>query len=297
MLNDTLYNEDSNTIRYYQISKKMILALKEVPDYEKLNYYTYYWSNEESILNQIYVPDDNFVKELILKLTFRPEEKTITKDLISEIEKVASSKVGYYDRNSGERTVLVSIEKDCTNKKFVAFRILQIAIHFLNEILKILPCDPRYLLISKFFIFYLFSEHQIVIKGTIDDNVCVLCTRGKERIEDLTKLLDNKKGTESQYHEAEFMRTYLKNDMNNDTTIMIPASIIVFKKDNSEQTLCEFDGIIIYPMQNIVTLLEAKKKSSNAKKCLSERLDKLEIEYKKDAILLFGHDAAIQISI
>ena len=301
MLDDTLYNENFNAIYYYQISKDMVSKFNEVSDIDKLDYFSDCWDKEGSILNRTYHPKADYEKEPILKLTFNTEEKNEANNLLLALSKVEFLKVGYYDRYYGDRTVLASIKKYCTNKKGVAFRVLRKSIQVLSKNPTILPDDRRFLLISKFFIYYLFSEMPIVIKPTVDKNICALCTRGKcKRIEQLSKLGQKKTGKNYQLHETNFIIKYLKQDLINDTVVLLPASIVVYEKDGSNNKLCEFDGIIIYPMRKKVTFLEAKDtsgKSSYAKKCLSEKLDKLEIEYKKDAILLFDHDAAIQISI
>ena len=279
----------------------MVSEFNKVSDIGKMDYFSDCWDKEGSILNRTYHPKADYEKEPILKLTFNTEEKNEANNLLLALSKVEFLKVGYYDRYYGDRTVLASIKKYCTNKKGVAFRVLRKSIQVLSKNPTILPDDRRFLLISKFFIFYLFSEMPIVIKPTVDKNICALCTRGKcKRIEQLSKLGQKKTGKNYQLHETNFIIKYLKQDLINDTVVLLPASIVVYEKDGSNNKLCEFDGIIIYPMRKKVTFLEAKDtsgKSSYAKKCLSEKLDKLEIEYKKDAILLFDHDAAIQISI
>lgn len=66
--------------------------------------------------------------------------------------------------------------------------------------------------------------------------------------------------------------------------------------------LCEFDGMIIHPNRetNQIILLEAKntsKSPSYAKKCLSEKLDKLNFNYNKDEIITKGFNAMLEISI
>ena len=301
MLDDTLYNENFNAIYYYQISKDMVSKFNEVSDIDKLDYFSDCWDKEDSILNRSYKPDQRYAKDPILKLTFNSEEKDEANNLLLALSKVEFLKVGYYDRYSGDRTVLASIKEKCTNKKDVAFRVLRKSIQVLRKNPTILPDDRRFLIISKFFIFYLFSEMPVVIKPTVDKNICALCTRGKcKRIEQLSKLEQKKTGKNYQLHETNFMIKYLEQDLINDTVILLPASIVVYEKDGSNYKSCEFDGIIIYPMRKKVTFLEAKDtsgKSSYAKKCLSDKLKKLGIQYEPDEIISDGHDAAIQISI
>ena len=78
----------------------------------------------------------------------------------------------------------------------------------------------------------------------------------------------------------QFMNGCLKKDDINDTSITIPASILIIKKDLPGKILCEFDGMIIHPMRknDQLIFLEAKNTSKNpskAKKELAISLDKL----------------------
>ena len=51
----------------------------------------------------------------------------------------------------------------------------------------------------------------------------------------------------------------------NDTSICIPASILVYQKEKAGQKLCEFDGMIIHPMRKKkqIVFLEAKNTKVN----------------------------------
>ena len=150
---------------------------------------------------------------------------------------------------------------------------------------------------------YLFSGNPIVIKPTIDNKVCVLCTRGKnKRIAEIDSLLKNGCGTDDERHEVEFLRKKLAEDSKNDTSIVIPGSILVYQNDTSGKTLCEFDGLAIHPMRSLeqVLLLEAKNTAttpSSGKKCLCEKLDKLSFAYEKQDVIIDGHDAYFVVSI
>ena len=87
----------------------------------------------------------------------------------------------------------------------------------------------------------------------------------------------------------------------NETTITIPSSILVYQQDRSDQKLCEFDGMIIFPMrkENQLILLEAKntKDSSKAKKQLGEKLKKLEISFDVEDIKQHENDAYMLKSV
>jgi len=88
----------------------------------------------------------------------------------------------------------------------------------------------------------------------------------------------------------------------NDTSITIPSSILIYQKDLPGKKLSEFDGMVIHPMRKSeqIMLLEAKNTDSNpsyAKKCLSDKLDKLNFDYNKDAIKIHNYDALLKVSI
>lgn len=63
----------------------------------------------------------------------------------------------------------------------IALKVLRIVVRYLRKIQNIKQNDDRYLLCTKFFLFYSCSEHQVVIKPTVDPNACVICTREKNR--------------------------------------------------------------------------------------------------------------------
>lgn len=90
-------------------------------------------------------------------------------------------------------------------------------------------------------------------------------------------MLKSSIGNEDENHEVEFLLSQLIDDTVNDTTITIPASILVYQKDAIGRKLSEFDGMIIHPMRKVnqVIFLEAKnrdKKPSFGKNCLIEKL-------------------------
>ena len=149
----------------------------------------------------------------------------------------------------------------------------------------------------------MFDENPVVIKPTINRDKCVVCTRGKNaRIKELQSLLKNSIGNGDENHEVEFLLSQISDDPTNDTTITIPASIIVYQKDAVGRKLSEFDGLIIHPMRksNQIIFLEAKnrdRKPSFGKNCLIEKLDKFVFEYVSDDIKIVDYDAFWKYSI
>lgn len=305
LLDDTVYNENSNAICYYNISRKMVSMLARKLDYANVNYYNDLFINKSSILNQIHTHKRDYEQSQILKLTFTLEQRRISEALLSELEKINNTRVGYYDRHSGKQTILVSLKSTCNTdvKRYAAYKTLKCTVNYLRKIPNIPSCDQRFLLAVKFFLFYLFDENPVVIKPTINRDICVVCTRGKKtRIKELQSLLKSSIGNEDENHEVEFLLSRIVNDPINDTTITIPASILVYHKDSVGRKLSEFDGLIIHPMRksNQVIFLEAKnrdKKPSFGKNCLVEKFDKFSFKYVEDEIKIVDYDAFWEYSI
>lgn len=303
MLDDTVYNENSNAICYYKISRRMQSLMSENVDCAQLRYYDECFLNPRSYFNNTYRQTRDYNENNILKLTFSNEDVSISRELLLEVERINNSRVGYYDRKTGDRTILISIKKRCPNKKHTALRIAKIVISHLRRTSNIDCADPRFLLVAKFFLFYLFDENYVVIKPTVDTNKCVLCTRGKQRrIAELDRLLKKCYGTAGARHEVQFMRDRLLNDKTNDTSILIPASILLYQPSNPGKTFCEYDGLVIHPYrkEGQVLFLEAKdtkKAEQFAKRCLKEKFIKTGISFNETEILILNHDAYYELSL
>lgn len=303
LLDDTVYNENADAICYYKISRKMASLLAD--KLNNIDYYENIFLDKKSVLNCSYSQRRDYVNLNILKLTFSLEEREISELLLADLEKTNNTRVGYYDRNSGNQTILVSIKSSCNAdvKRYAAFKVLKCTIKYLRKISNIDISDKRFLLVAKFFLFYLFDENPVEIKPTISRDICVICTRGKvARINAVKSLLTESIGSEDENHEVAFLLSRLFEDSSNDTTIAIPASILVYQKDAKGRKLCEFDGLIIYPMRksNQVLFLEAKnrnKEPSFSKKCLSEKLKKVSIDYSSEKIEIIDYNACWKYSI
>lgn len=305
LLDDTVYNENSNAICYYRISRKMVSLISRESNYINKDYYMDCFADKNSILNRTYTHRRDYIQSQILKLTFSQDQRHLSESLLSDLEKINNTRVGYYDRRSGEQTILVSIKKNCdfSAKRYAAFKTMKCAVNFLRRIPDISSTDVRFILCAKFFLFYLFDENPVVIKPTIDREKCVICTRGKNaRVKEVQSLLHNSNGREYEKHEVDFLLIQLISDSINDTSIMIPASILVYQKDSVGKKLCEFDGMIIHPMRktNQIIFLEAKnrdKKPIYGKNCLKEKLDKFSFVYSYDDIQVANYDAYLKYSI
>ena len=299
LLDDTVYNENSNAICYYKISRKMVSEITKKLDYADVNYYNDLFINKTSTLNQVHTHKRDYIQSQILKLTFPSEQRQKSDALLRALEKISNTRVGYYDRTSGEQTILVSIKKNCDTdtKRFAAYKIMKCAINHLRKIPSLSSIDKRYLLTVKFFLFYMFDENPVVIKPTISRNVCVICTRGKNnRVQKIQSLLDNSIANEDEEHEIEFLLSQIKDDTINDTSIMIPASILVYQKNAIGRKLSEFDGMVIHPLrkENQVIFLEAKNRGNQpsfGKKCLMGKFDKFSFKYVSNDIKIIDHDA------
>ena len=304
LLDDTVYNENSNAICFYKISRKMVTTLKKQMDSLQGKYFNLF-IEQNSVLNSTYTQRRDYRQNQILKLTFSEGQRAMSEVLLTDLEKINNTRVGYYDRHNGEQTILVSIREDCDylQKRLAAFKTMKYAVNSLRKIPGIMSTDARYVLSIKFFLFYLFNENPVLIKPTLDSEKCVICTRGKKtRVRELEKMLSNAIGTEDEKHEVDFLLSQLVSDSINDTSITIPASILVYEKRREWKKLCEFDGMIIHPMRkrNQLIFLEAKnrkEKPSVGKNCLREKLDKFPIRYEDEDIKVINKDACFKYTV
>lgn len=302
LLNDTVYNEESSTICYQMITDRMVSELRQVSTWDKDIYYSMMGS-KESIFNRDYAQSRRYVSDGFLKLTFRKEHREISRALFSRLNHMQYVRVGYYDRNSGEQTIVVSLSNQCKKKTQVAFRVLGVVTNLLRTVPNIMNNDPRYLLATKFYLFYLCGQRQIHIKPTVSSQNCVLCTKGKsQRILSINKVLRENEGDEDQVHEVEHLRWVLQKDAKNDVCITLPSSILVCGNGNEDKTFCEFDGMIIYPNRtsNQIVFLEAKNtkvKPTYGKKCLIDKLRKLNIQFEEEDIEINKKDAMLFWSV
>lgn len=299
LLDDTVYNENSNAICYYKISRKMVSLITKEPAYTDIDYYNDLFINKSSVLNRAHTHKRDYIQSQILKLTFPKEQRWLSESLLLDLEKINNTRVGSYDRHSGEQTILVSIKNncDCATKRYAAYKTLKCVVNSLRRIPDICSKDTRFLLSVKFFLFYMFDENPVVIKPTISRDKCVICTRGKNtRVKEIQFLLKNSIGNEDENHEVEFLLNQIKDDSINDTSITIPASILVYQKEAVGRKLSEFDGMIIHPMRkaNQIIFLEAKnrdKQPTFSKNCLKDKFDKFSFDYSYDDIHILDYDA------
>lgn len=305
LLDDTVYNENSNAICYYKISRKIVSKLEAVPSFENADYYSDFFIDKDNLLNANYPHRRDYAETQILKLTFAYEDRNISSYLLEDLERLNNTRVGYYDRHSGEQTIVVSIKDSCdyNQKVLAALKVVKTTVSAIRKVNGISPCDSKFILCTKFLLFYLFKENPVIIKPTLDDKKCVFCTRGKNsRIKEINTLLKEYTGSDDQKHETNFMMDILNVDTINDTSITILASILVYEKDAVGRKLCELDGMIIHPMRNKeqIIFLEAKNttnKPAYGKKCLKEKFDTLQIAYNPESIEIINHDALMKYTI
>ena len=111
LLDDTVYNECSNAICYYIISRKMVSLVTKGPNYTYTDYYTDLFADKNSILNITHAHKRDYTQTHILKLTFSVNQRPSAEALFAVLERINYTRVGYYDRHYGEQTILVSIKK------------------------------------------------------------------------------------------------------------------------------------------------------------------------------------------
>lgn len=305
LLDDTVYNENSNAICYFRISRKIVGELEEKHSFGEVDYYADLFLDKGSVLNSSYSHRRDYIEEQILKLTFTRENRNISSELLDNLERLNNTRVGYYDRHSGEQTIVISIKKSCTyeQKLVAALKVVKATVSAMRKIEDISSCDSKYILCTKFLLFYLFRENPTVIIPTVDEKKCVFCTRGKNsRIKEIERLLNGCVGNENQKHECNFMLEILKEDSINDTSITVPASILVYDKAAVGRKLSEFDGIIIHPLRKKeqIIFLEAKNflhSPSEGKSCLIDKFKELDITYKDEDIEIRNSNAVMKFSI
>lgn len=302
LLSDTLYNEGSTAIVQHSISKKM-KRYAESLDWSNTDYYIEAWQSKDSVFNKPFPHQYDFDQNNILKLTFNENEKDSYERLFSSSEKTDNVRVGFYFRHTRERTLFLSISRNSPYKQKMSMKVLKDTISKLKQIPDIKDSDPRFLLITKFFLYYLFNERNIDIRPTIHQDKCVLCSRGsKNRVKQIEMLLNNGYGNVDARHECEFLRDRLKDDAINDTAITLPGSLVVYENIIAGKNLCEFDCLIIYPNRTTdqVVFLEAKnttEKPGTAKRCLKKKFQKIGFEYDETKIITVDRDCYYKYSL
>ena len=133
----------------------------------------------------------------------------------------------------------------------------------------------------------------------MDKEKCVVCDRGKaKRVKTIKDILHSSCAHEDAIHEIEHLKDCLIKDTINDTSVSIIGSVEVYKSGNS---LCELDGLIIFPMREKeqVIFLEAKNtnKNAHAKKHLNEKLEKLNISYNSEMAKEIKRDVYVYVTV
>ena len=158
MLDDTVYNEPIKAICYHQISKSIVKQIKETGNFKNSSYYKFLWQDSNSVCNKGYPQKKPYIQAEILKLTFTSDERSGAMGLFYKLDQIKGTYVGYYDRFSGERTILVSISKKAVHHGKIAFRILKEVVSFLRHLPNTAPEDKLFLLVVNFFYFIIFNN-------------------------------------------------------------------------------------------------------------------------------------------
>ncbi|MBO0562680.1 hypothetical protein EXQ39_03935 [Clostridium botulinum] len=308
LLQDTVYNEKENALIQYSISNKMAnlgLKNKGIVELIKSNYIDFIDSQDElkNIFNRTYPRIHDFDTRNILKLTFANEELIDIQKLSAQLESMNFVRVAWYNRKGeNKNTLIVGIAKKCIKKEIIALKVLRLIVNSVYSKKEFIDkYQDKLLLVTKFFLFYLFKEHNVELIGTLDKQCCISVERGKrKRISAIEKLLrENENYNEDFKHEINVLANHLKNDCKNDVGITICSSILI--KENSRKK-SEFDGLIIFPNRSIEQILfvESKnttEKPSYSKKCIKEKFQLLGIDYEEDKIIIDGMDCYYKYTI
>lgn len=296
LLSDDVYNDLDSTICMTQISRRMV---KDYYDTKHIDdYYIEHWDNIDSVFNRKY-PQRHDYKPNYLKITFSSLHRELAEKVYNILEKTNNIQVGYYLRSTGDMTLAISIKKSCKDNIHAAFIVLKKITPYLRQ-MSTDPSSDVYILPVKHFLYYLFNEHNLILREAKDERTCTICTRGKKaRVTALEPFLTL--GSKDDQHEIKAMINYLEADTQNDVAITIPGSTLVLSNESS-QTVAEFDGIIIYPnrKEKQIVLIEAKNMIYNpsyARNCLEDKFKNLNIDYNADQFIVRDHDAYYEITI
>lgn len=293
LLSDSLYNEASNCICHYQIARQLSKRLVLTYPHHKKGYFGDLWLEPQSCLNKKPRRRKDFDQSHVLKLTFTMEEKRGAMVLLTQLEKMKDVRVGYYDRHGKGLTLLLSLRQGASGKRNLALRVLKVVVQNFKK-MGLEQDDNRFLLVTKYFLYYLFNERKLEIIPTLHDRICVLYTQGsRKRLNAVKRLLDASRSSPDILHEGMFLYSRLKMDHKNDTSLILPCSIIVYRDDG--QMDAEFDGLIIHPnrKRGQVIFLEAKNTKSKPEKArneLKKSLQSLGLGVSKDDLVLIDHD-------
>ncbi len=200
-------------------------------------------------------------------------------------------------------TLLVAIKRSCNNKIKPALKVVQHISNFINRNRNALAATPEIinisaLLVSKFFLYYLFSEQRVELIGTVDAQIAAMLERGRRRkVGALNALIDNNRNAdEDDLHELIALKNILETEKGNDAALIVCSSIKVYANEGTNIIDAEFDGLMIFPNRSSdqVVFSEAKnhkRKSKAAVICLHDRLQKRGIKCEKEEISLQGTDS------
>ena len=304
MLDDNMYNRENHVISHYEISRKMVSRLNGTYSWRSKALYECL-GDENSPMNQSYPQTITYDTEGMLRLTFGRgrdwkqicAERSCCSGIVAELERMRGVRVGYYDRNGTDQTIIVSVSKKNPHKAQTAFRVMRTVVKHMRRVSGISRTDPRYLLTAKFFLFYLADQNPVLIKQTISDDFCVSCAKGfKQNLRGIKELISKSDAKPDTIHEAEFLSKIMTEQTGKDLCLSICGSIQVFKKEAPAKNFCEFDGMLLYPNRKNgqIVFLEAKNKNEKpgtGKRELGEKLLKLRIPFEDGAIKIDGFDA------
>lgn len=312
LLQDTVYNEESNSIMQYDITRRVynrVLNDNITFDLITTDYKPFIVSEnkEFNIFNKRHQLLRDFSEANILRLSFDLYYRDNIRNLVSKLNKTHFVKASWCYRNHDMKiTMFAVIKNNCQNKASAAFRVLQLV---LNEIynFKIYTNNGKFhtqiLLTSKFFLYHLLHERKIFVEGTLDLNCCVSLSRGKnQRIEKLNKMIkDSNIDDEDKIHEIKSLVKVLKEDASSDLTLSITSSIEV-KDSFSSEKIAEFDGMIIFPnrLSKQIVFVESKntkKQPILAKNHLIDKFKNLGLHYEDSRIQLFDHNCKYYYTI
>ena len=300
ILDDTVYNENSNALVLYEVTRSIVRKIESNINWEGKSYFQDFFIDKKSALNIRMPQRKKFYERNILKLTFGSDELRYADQLIDALEHMRYVQVGFYNRDNGARTVIVAIAKKCYDKTKAAFATLRKTVSILRSMPTSDTYDDRYLLIAKFFLFFLFCQNRVKLKPTVNDK-CMFCCRGhKQRINIMHNWITVQDASLDSKHECSVMLAVFEKDGRNDTVLALPCSVLIMDGESSGKTYVECDGLAIFPTRESeqVVIFEAKNRKQKPKRGLSDlkfKIDKLGIPNVTTVQL--GYDAKAVITV
>lgn len=291
LLDDAFYYEPEEAFRQEQVVRSICRMIRQEMDLKEWSYYVADMNSPFNIRQKTKSMTDSNV----LKLTFTNQNDC--RDIRDQVVRMNGVYCTTYSRTTKEETLLVANRKSNNDRTYTSFRILKNIVSIEKDQYDCGEEINHLLLCVKFFLSALFGNRYVEIIADIIEKTGLYIARGKKsRAKYLESKIQSYSNNPDTKHEAEFVLSRLMEDKKNDTAIVIPSSIIVYKDNEPSTPYVEFDGMIVFPnrVENQLIFCEAKnrdQKPGTAKKDLKRKFAKLNVMCRENDIITVGMDA------